>query len=58
MLAAIAAVVFLAGLLAPLGLLALGTSVPMVGAVVLIVVGALVVRSEIVQLPHLLSHAA
>jgi hypothetical protein len=58
LLAAIAAVVFLGGLLAPLGLLALGTSVPMVGAVVLIVVGALVVRSEIVQLPHLLSHGA
>ena len=58
LLAATAAVVFLAGLLAPLGLLALGTSVPMVGAVVLIVVGALVVRSEIVLLPHLLSNRA
>jgi Polysulphide reductase, NrfD len=58
LLGAIAAVVFLAGLLAPLGLLALGTSVPMVGAVVLIVVSALVVRSEIVQLPHLQSNGA
>jgi hypothetical protein len=53
-----ATVVFLIGLLAPIGLLALGTPASMIGAVVLILVGALVVRVEIVQLPHLLSHGA
>jgi hypothetical protein len=54
-LVAIASVVFLAGLLAPIGLLALGTPLPMVGAVALILLGALVVRSEIVWLPHRLA---
>jgi hypothetical protein len=54
-LVAVAAVVFLAGLLAPIGLLALGTPRPVGGAVVLILLGALVVRSEIVKLPHRLA---
>lgn len=55
-LVAIAAVVFLAGLLAPIGLLALGRPSLMVGAAALILLGALVVRSEIVWLPHRLAH--
>jgi hypothetical protein len=56
-LVAIAALAFLAGLLAPIGLLALGTPRPMVGAAGLILLGALAVRSEIVQLPHRLTRA-
>ncbi len=46
------ALVVLAGLLVPLGLLARGAAVPMAGAVPLILLGAVVVRSEIVRLPH------
>ncbi len=49
--------VVLAGLLVPLGLLALGAPVLMAAAVVLILMGAVVVRSEIVRLPHLLEAA-
>ena len=44
------------GILAPLGLLALGGGLLLVVAVVLILVGATMVRHEIVQLPHRLSH--
>ena len=54
-LAVIGALVVLAGLLVPLGLLALGAPLPMAGAVLLILLGAVVVRSEIVRLPHLLT---
>jgi len=46
------ALVVLAGLLVPLGLLAHGAAVPTAGAVPLILLGAVVVRSEIVRLPH------
>ena len=52
--AVIGAVVVLAGLLVPLALLALGAPVGMAGAALLILLGAVVVRSEIVRLPHLL----
>jgi hypothetical protein len=53
-LAGIGALVVLAGLLAPLGLLTLGAPAQAVGAVVLILLGAVVIRAEIVRLPHLL----
>jgi hypothetical protein len=56
-LAANALLAFLIGLLAPISLLALATPASMVGAVVLILVGAVVVRLEIVRLPHLLTRA-
>jgi hypothetical protein len=56
-LAVTGAVVVLAGLLVPLGLVALGAPLPMAGAVLLILIGAVVVRSEIVRLPHLLVEA-
>jgi hypothetical protein len=52
---AIGAVVVLAGILVPLALLALGTPLGMVGAALLILLGAVVIRSEIVRLPHLLT---
>ena len=45
------------GLLAPLGLLALGGPKPVAGAVLLIVLGALLVRAELVRLPHLPARA-
>jgi hypothetical protein len=45
------------GLLAPLGLLALGGPIPVAGAVLFIVLGALLVRAELVRLPHLPAHA-
>jgi Ni/Fe-hydrogenase subunit HybB-like protein len=52
-LAAIVALAVLAGVLAPLWLLTLGAPAQ-VGAVFLILLGALVIRAEIVRLPHLL----
>jgi hypothetical protein len=51
----IGAVVALAGILVPLALLALGAPLGMVGAALLILLGAVVIRSEIVRLPHLLT---
>ena len=53
----IGAVVVLAGILVPLALLALGAPRGMAGAALLILLGAVVIRSEIVRLPHLLTHA-
>jgi hypothetical protein len=53
-LAMIGAVVVLAGLFVPLWLLALGAPRHMVAAVLFILLGAIVVRFEIVRLPHLL----
>jgi hypothetical protein len=50
------AVVVLAGVLVPLPLLALGGPLGMVGAALLILLGAVVIRSEIVRLPHRLCH--
>ena len=40
------------GVLLPLGLLVVGSPLPMLGAGLLIVLAALVVRLEIVHLPH------
>jgi len=54
----IGALAVVAGLIVPLGLLAVGPPAAAVGAVLLIFLGALVVRSEIVQLPHLLADTA
>jgi polysulfide reductase-like protein len=54
----IGALAVVAGLIVPLGLLALGTPAAAVAAVLLIFLGAVVVRSEIVQLPHLLANTA
>ena len=51
----IGALVVLAGMLVPLLLLALGAPLGMVGAALLILLGAVVIRSEIVRLPHLLT---
>jgi hypothetical protein len=51
----IGVVVALAGILVPLALLALGAPIGMVGAALLILLGAVVIRSEIVRLPHLLT---
>ena len=45
------------GLLAPLGLLAVGGPIPIAGAVLFILLGALLVRAELVRLPHLPAHA-
>jgi hypothetical protein len=56
-LAIIGAVVVVAGLFVPLWLLALGAPRQMVAAVRFILLGAIVVRSEIVRLPHLLRAA-
>ena len=56
-LAIIGAVVVVAGLLVPLWLLALGAPRQMVAAVLFILLGAIVVRFEIVRLPHLLGDA-
>lgn len=53
--AVIRAVVVLAGVLLPLGLLVLGAPLGMVGAAILILLGAVVVRFEIVRLPHRLT---
>ena len=53
----IGVVVVLAGILVPLALLALGAPLGMVGAALLILLGAVVIRSEIVRLPHLLTKA-
>ncbi len=53
----IGAVVVLAGILVPLALLALGAPLGVVGAALLILLGAVVIRSEIVRLPHLLTKA-
>ena len=39
-------------MLLPLGLLVVGRPLPMLGAVLFMVLGALVVRLEIVHLPH------
>jgi hypothetical protein len=50
-------VVILAGIIAPLVLLALGGPLAKVGAALLILLGAVVIRSEIVRLPHLLTKA-
>jgi hypothetical protein len=50
----IGAVVVLAGFLVPLWLLGLGAPRQMVAAVLFILLAAIVVRSEIVRLPHLL----
>jgi hypothetical protein len=44
-----------AGILVPLALLALGASPGVMGAALLILLGAVVIRSEIVRLPHLLT---
>ena len=57
-LAIIGALVVLAGVLVPLWLLALGAPLHMAGAVLFILLGAVVVRSEIVRLPHLLGAAS
>jgi hypothetical protein len=57
-LAVIGVLVVLAGLLMPLWLLALGAPMQTVGAVLFILLGAIVVRSEIVRLPHLLGKQA
>jgi len=57
-LAIIGALVVLAGVLLPLWLLALGAPLHMAGAVLFILLGAVVVRSEIVRLPHLLGAAS
>lgn len=54
-LAAIGALVILAGLLVPLWLLALGAPLQLAGALLFILLGAAVVRYEIVRLPHLLA---
>jgi Ni/Fe-hydrogenase subunit HybB-like protein len=54
---AIGAVVVLAGILVPLALLALGAPAGTAGAALLILLGAVVIRSEIVRLPHLLTKA-
>ena len=56
-LAVMGVLVVLAGLLVPLWLLALGTPRQMVAAVLFMLLGAVVVRSEIVRLPHLLGDA-
>jgi hypothetical protein len=53
---AIGAVV-LAGVIVPLVLLALGGPLAKVGAALLILLGAVLIRSEIVRLPHLLTKA-
>jgi hypothetical protein len=53
--ALIAAVVLLAGILAPLALLAIGAPLGAVGGALLMLLGAVVIRSEIVRLPHLLT---
>jgi hypothetical protein len=42
------------GVLLPLSLLVVGGPLPMLGAVLFIVLGALIVRSEVVRLPHVL----
>ncbi len=55
--AVIGAVVVVAGVVVPLGLLALGAPIGTVGAALLILLGAVVIRSEIVRLPHLLTEA-
>ncbi len=57
-LAIIGAVTILAGVLLPLGLLALGAPRLLAGAVLLILLGAAVARYEIVRLPHLLAEAS
>jgi Ni/Fe-hydrogenase subunit HybB-like protein len=49
--------VVLAGIIVPLVLLALGGPLAKVGAALLILLGAVVIRSEIVRLPHLLTQA-
>ena len=49
--------VVLAGIIVPLVLLALGGPIAKVVAAVLILLGAVVIRSEIVRLPHLLTRA-
>jgi Ni/Fe-hydrogenase subunit HybB-like protein len=51
----IGAVVVLAGIVVPLLLLALGAPLGMVGVALLILLGAVVIRFEIVRLPHLLT---
>ena len=49
--------VVLVGIIVPLVLLALGGPLAKVGAALLILLGAVVIRSEIVRLPHLLAQA-
>jgi Ni/Fe-hydrogenase subunit HybB-like protein len=49
--------VVMAGIMVPLVLLALGGPLAKVGAALLILLGAVVIRSEIVRLPHLLAQA-
>jgi hypothetical protein len=56
-LAAGGALTVLAGTLGPMWLLTLGTPAPLAGAVLLILLGAILVRFEIVRLPHLLTEA-
>jgi len=46
------------GVLAPLGLLAAGGSIRAAAAVLLILLGALLVRTEVVRLPHLLARVS
>ena len=53
--AVIGAVVVLAGIVVPLALLALGGPLWITGAGLLILLGSVTVRSEIVRLPHLLN---
>jgi Ni/Fe-hydrogenase subunit HybB-like protein len=43
------------GILAPVGLLALGGPIPITTAVLLVLSGALLIRTEIVRLPHLVA---
>ncbi|HYC32501.1 MAG TPA: NrfD/PsrC family molybdoenzyme membrane anchor subunit, partial [Gemmatimonadales bacterium] len=57
LLAVIGVVAVAGGILAPLGLLALGTPLDLGIAVLLILVGAMVVRHEMVRLPHALGQA-
>jgi Ni/Fe-hydrogenase subunit HybB-like protein len=51
----IGAVTVLLGVLVPLALLVLGAPLPLAGAVLLVLLGAAMVRYEIVRLPHLLA---
>jgi len=57
-LAAIGAVALLAGTLVPLWLLAVGAPLQLASALLFMLLGAFVVRYEVVQLPHLIMTAA
>jgi Ni/Fe-hydrogenase subunit HybB-like protein len=57
-LAVIGAFVVLAGILAPLGLLLVHRTIALAAALLLVLLGAVAVRHEIVRLPHALGQAA